>query len=208
MDPGLQAFLNANGMASIKDILESQCIFNTSDLVYALINNEILNLLAPVISKLKRTLELRIEYEQRSGSITSGQEEFFNQYTTIPALQRTPWIQIKQSFKGKFDYDEKDIVKEIWASRSELRKSLLEAHLPFELADKMEKEGIRTIGAIPSIEFNKFSQGLKSNEEKTLQKMHYDENSSNQQQLRIREEAERKSLLEKIDKANQLIREN
>ena len=208
MDPGLQAFLNANGMASIKDILESQCIFNTSDLVYALINNEILNLPAPVISKLKRTLELRIEYEQRSGSITSGQEEFFNQYTTIPALQRTPWIQIKQSFKGKFDYDENDIVKEIWASRSELRKSLLEAHLPFELADKMEKEGIRTIGAIPSIEFNKFSQGLKSNEEKTLQKMHYDENSSNQQQLRIREEAERKSLLEKIDKANQLIREN
>ena len=67
MDPGLQAFLNANGMASIKDILESQCIFNTSDLVYALINNEILNLPAPVISKLKRTLELRIEYEQRSG---------------------------------------------------------------------------------------------------------------------------------------------
>ena len=88
-----------------------------------------------------------------------------------------------------------------------MRKSLLEAHLPFELADKMEKEGIRTIGAIPSIEFNKLSQGLKSNEEKTLQKMHYDENSSNQQQLRIREEAERKSLLEKIDKANQLIRE-
>ena len=144
MDPGLQAFLNANGMASIKDILESQCIFNTSDLVYALINNEILNLPAPAISKLKRTLELRIEYEQRSGSITSGQEEFFNQFTTIPALQRTPWIQIKQSFKGKFDYDEKDIVKEIWASRSELRKSLLEAHLPFELADKMEKEGTVT----------------------------------------------------------------
>ena len=210
----LLAFLKGNGLEAIYSSLDDNFITDLIDLVDILAKDENTTELAAdfqlkpgAITKLKRVLELRIEYVKQGGSIKPEQEDFFNQYQSIAALQKAPWTKIQQSFKSeRFDYDEIGVIQKIWGSNSALRKSLIEAFLPFDLADALEKENIRSLGDIPAADFHKFVQGLTANEKKILIKIYQEKNSSNQQ-LQKREEAERKSLLEKIDKANQIIKQ-
>lgn len=208
----LQVFLEKNKLEEIYPSLKDNHIKELADLVYFLTNEDdvLLKLPSVVAAKLKRELEMRIEYA-KGGWMKPQQEDFFNQYASIAALQRTPWLQIRQSFNNQFEYDEQNIIKKIWCSNSPLRQSLIDAYLPVELANALEKEEIRAIGDIPPTDFEKFSQGLTPSERKNLYIIKiikiYQKKNSSSLQLHKKTEAEMKALREKIEKTNVIIQQ-
>ena len=86
-------------------------------------------------------------------------------------------------------------------------QSLIESYLPADLADALEAKGIRSIGEIPSADLPKFAQGLTTNERATLKRIYRSANESSSGKRKQKEDAERKLLREKIDKANAIVRQ-
>ena len=85
----------------------------------------------------------------------SKHEVFFKQHSSVAALFREPWSLISQSLNEQFDYKEKNLIKRIWSSISPLRRSLMEAYLPVELAYDLERNGIYSLDGIPPAYFDK-----------------------------------------------------
>jgi hypothetical protein len=206
----LQSLLSNNGLGHLYKALAEKDVTSLTDLVIFLAYQESLQALElplAVVCELKHVMELCIEFFNQGGQVKPEQEVFFSQYTTIATLQMDSWARIQLSFNHQFEYEEKRIIQTIWSSNSTLRQSLMESYLPADLADALESEGVRAICEIPTAHLSKFAEELTKNEQATLKRIHRSANESSSRKRKQREDAERKLLREKIDKANAIVRQ-
>jgi len=206
----LQSLLSKSGLGNLYTALADKDVTSLTDLVIFLAYPESLKALElplTAVSELKKVMELCTTFFNQGGQVKPEKESFFSQYTTIATLQMDSWSRIQQSLNHQFDYDERRILQNIWSSNSPLRQSLIESYLPADLADALEAKGIRSIGEIPSVDLPKFAQGLTTNERATLKRIYHSANESSSGKRKQKEDAERKLLREKIDKANAIVRQ-
>ena len=81
----------------------------------------------------------------------------------------------------------------------------MEAYLPVELADDLKRNGMYSIGGIPTADFVKYSQALTSSEQASFIQLYQSITQSSIQQRKEREEIESKLLREKVEKAQEIL---
>jgi len=203
-----EAFLKVNGLEDLLLLMVESSISDTNQLISILADSarlEVYDLPSAAVSQLKGHLELQIEFVLLGSSIKPKHEAFFKQYSSVAALQIDPWSLISQSLNEQFDYKEINHIKRLWSCNSPLRQSLMEAYLPVELADDVERNGIYSIGGIPPADFVKYSQALTSSERASFIQLYQAITQSSIQQRKEREEIESKLLRQKIEKAQEIL---